>query len=230
MSRNIPPEISKRLKIRDYFRCIWCGTHLYDRHHIIEFHLGGQHTLENLCLLCPNCHRRVHRGEIDPLDLLNRYSTQKKGDRLNGMLNLGIEGHPTFYLGTTQIEGFNILLTHRSKHLLKYKLADDGELLLSYQMFDKLGNLVFWMSDNSFWSTIDYRISNEHGNLRIENLEDGQYLQFTSEGINGLRVMAFSYVGGERFLLTKDRMDLCQINMKNISFVGFNKASVFLNI
>ena len=36
-----------------------------DVHHIIPWETCKEHTYENLIAICPNCHRRAGRGEID---------------------------------------------------------------------------------------------------------------------------------------------------------------------
>lgn len=36
-----------------------------DVHHIIEWAKVKAHEYDNLIALCPNCHRRAHKGEID---------------------------------------------------------------------------------------------------------------------------------------------------------------------
>jgi hypothetical protein len=47
-------------------RCMGCGeaTTVVDAHHIEPRGLGGTDTKENLLVLCPNCHRDVHRGKL----------------------------------------------------------------------------------------------------------------------------------------------------------------------
>ncbi|NOZ84181.1 MAG: HNH endonuclease [Epsilonproteobacteria bacterium] len=36
-----------------------------DVHHIVPYEKCKKHKYENLIALCPNCHRRTHKGEID---------------------------------------------------------------------------------------------------------------------------------------------------------------------
>jgi len=37
---------------------------LLDKHHIISKSKGGSNKAYNIAHLCPNCHRRVHTGDI----------------------------------------------------------------------------------------------------------------------------------------------------------------------
>jgi hypothetical protein len=61
----IPARIKREVLVQAHHRCAICQEPAYDIHHITEWSKGGRHTLDNLIALCPNCHRRVHRGEID---------------------------------------------------------------------------------------------------------------------------------------------------------------------
>ena len=46
-------------------RCEICNKLEHcDNHHIYSLSKGGKNMLGNKCRLCPNCHRRVHMGEI----------------------------------------------------------------------------------------------------------------------------------------------------------------------
>ena len=42
-----------------------CNSTEIDVHHIIPWETCQEHSPENLIALCPNCHRRAHKGEID---------------------------------------------------------------------------------------------------------------------------------------------------------------------
>ena len=45
------------------FSCSLCGWNKAscDLHRIIPGHEGGKYTKENISILCPNCHREVHK-------------------------------------------------------------------------------------------------------------------------------------------------------------------------
>ena len=51
--------------------CMRCGWNLApcDAHHILPKSQGGTQTLENGVLLCPNCHRLAHLGQISSEEL-----------------------------------------------------------------------------------------------------------------------------------------------------------------
>lgn len=59
-SRYVWVGVREELRERSRGLCECCGfAGDSDRHHLIEFHLGGPNTVENLLVLCPSCHTQV---------------------------------------------------------------------------------------------------------------------------------------------------------------------------
>lgn len=57
-------------------KCELCSYDLtIDVHHIIEKKNGGTDDLDNLCILCPNCHALVHRGVLSNMNTRNDIPT-----------------------------------------------------------------------------------------------------------------------------------------------------------
>jgi hypothetical protein len=70
MLENRPPiaaEIRRRVLVEAGHRCAipTCRHIEVDIHHIIPWAQAQAHEYDNLIALCPNCHRRADRGEID---------------------------------------------------------------------------------------------------------------------------------------------------------------------
>lgn len=68
MSRPaIPVEIKRAVFVEAGHRCAIprCGETELDVHHIIPWETCKKHEYSNLIALCPVCHRRAHKGEID---------------------------------------------------------------------------------------------------------------------------------------------------------------------
>lgn len=63
----IPAEIRRRVLVEAGHRCSipTCRYIEVDIHHIKPWADCQEHTYDNLIALCPNCHRRADRGEID---------------------------------------------------------------------------------------------------------------------------------------------------------------------
>lgn len=54
---------------------IYNGKPYLESHHIVWLENGGEDKLSNLCALCPNCHRKVHRVSVeDHIKKLMKYS------------------------------------------------------------------------------------------------------------------------------------------------------------
>jgi predicted restriction endonuclease len=63
----IPADIRRRVLVEAGHRCAipTCRYIEVDIHHIIPWAQRQAHEYDNLIALCPNCHRRADRGEID---------------------------------------------------------------------------------------------------------------------------------------------------------------------
>jgi hypothetical protein len=63
----IPAEIKRKVLVEAGHRCVipHCASAEIDVHHIIPWETCQDHSPDNLIALCPNCHRRAHKGEID---------------------------------------------------------------------------------------------------------------------------------------------------------------------
>lgn len=66
-TRNIPAKLKRRILVEAGHRCAipTCRSFDIDVHHIIPFSKTKKHEYKNLIALCPNCHRRSEKGEID---------------------------------------------------------------------------------------------------------------------------------------------------------------------
>jgi hypothetical protein len=63
----IPAELRRAVLVEAGHRCAVprCGHTDVDVHHIVPWETCKKHEYDNLIALCPNCHRRAHKGEID---------------------------------------------------------------------------------------------------------------------------------------------------------------------
>lgn len=68
----IPAAIRRAVLVEAGHKCAIprCGHADVDIHHIIPWESCERHEYKNLIALCPNCHRRAHKGEIDRKSLL----------------------------------------------------------------------------------------------------------------------------------------------------------------
>lgn len=87
----IPPKILYAFG----FRCCVCGwyipqdyesvdyqpQHGCELHHIDPIAEGGENTLDNIVLLCPNCHKMAHAGKISKDELRKHTKTMEDAER-----------------------------------------------------------------------------------------------------------------------------------------------------
>ena len=72
-------ELSSRTRIKVIKRlnigCSRCGWNedICDMHHINGRKIKDCHNHNNLCYLCPNCHRKIHNGKIKKEELINLF-------------------------------------------------------------------------------------------------------------------------------------------------------------
>jgi hypothetical protein len=66
---HIPAEVRRRVLVEAGHRCAiaTCRTATTEIAHIIPWSQSRSHSFENLIALCPTCHTRYDRGEIDRL-------------------------------------------------------------------------------------------------------------------------------------------------------------------
>lgn len=187
-SRHIPLPIRRDVNERDSFECAWCGVKLTEYHHIVEFSDGGEHTLENLILLCPTCHREFHNktGNIQEDELITRKSIHQAGDRIAGNMQFSADENKV-RCGDLFIINHNPLLTFGDEPVI-YLVKHRDKYLLNCRFYDMDGNLIFWMSKNRYWTIDSFIITvtktsikiikeNDSNNyLKIEQIDD--YFKF----------------------------------------------------
>lgn len=92
----IPAELKRRVLIDSGHRCAipTCKQTEVDLHHIIPWESCRKHEYDNLIALCPNCHRRAHKGEIDRKSLKiyknNIILKIEHGEVQSGLIDLDI--------------------------------------------------------------------------------------------------------------------------------------------
>ena len=168
-SRYIKKVIREVVNKRDFFECAWCGIKLTEKHHIIEFSDGGENVAENLILLCPVCHEEVHKSNspIDREELILRKSTHLKGDRIAGNMPFDAPTNEV-RVGTFAIINHNPLLAFNKEPVLALSKHGDG-FVVDCRLFNKKGDLIFWMSKNRFWANSDFAVSLNNKKLQISN-------------------------------------------------------------
>ena len=74
--KAIPKAIRDKLLVDAMHRCCLCPEHhdVTDLHHIVPISEGGPNTEDNLMVICPTCHAKIHRfRRSHTLDQLRMY-------------------------------------------------------------------------------------------------------------------------------------------------------------
>lgn len=116
--RNVRPEVRRAVLLEAGYNCVnpVCRIPLIHVHHIDYVENGGPDTEENLIALCPNCHARVHMGNI-PEEAIRTWKTMVvmanhawAKETLNALLFLDTELSQGLYLTGDGVVRFTDLL------------------------------------------------------------------------------------------------------------------------
>src|SRR6266404_2591237 len=76
--RYIPTPLENLLFELSGYKCGICSAPWLEIHHIEELGDGGQTEYENLIVLCPNCHTRVHSQGVPSKEELRHYKLKQE--------------------------------------------------------------------------------------------------------------------------------------------------------
>ena len=76
--RYVPTALEQLLFELANHRCTVCRAPWLEVHHIDELSEGGLTAYENLIVLCPNCHTRVHRENVPSKTELRHYKLKQE--------------------------------------------------------------------------------------------------------------------------------------------------------
>lgn len=76
--RYVPTPLENLLYEIAGHRCTICAAPWLEIHHINELGEGGETTYDNLIVLCPNCHTRVHAQNVPSRDELRHYKRKQE--------------------------------------------------------------------------------------------------------------------------------------------------------
>ena len=65
LTRSIPAEVKRKVRLRCKFGCVKCRCGLYEYHHFDPpFAEATAHNPDGICCLCPTCHALIERGHL----------------------------------------------------------------------------------------------------------------------------------------------------------------------
>ncbi len=100
-ARDIPAEIARKVRQECGFCCVICRAPIYDYDHIDQFSEVGEHTVENLALLCPMHHSGKSRQRIHPETVRRaRSEAASNAENRTGQWALPAAGQLSLEVGT----------------------------------------------------------------------------------------------------------------------------------
>ena len=76
--RYVPTDLERLLFELAGHQCTICRAPWLEIHHIDELSEGGQTAFDNLIVLCPNCHTRVHKDRVPTKRELRNYKLKQE--------------------------------------------------------------------------------------------------------------------------------------------------------
>jgi hypothetical protein len=149
---------------------------------------------------------------IATFELLERKSTHLRGDRDEGSISLN-QVSPHFALAKGQFYNTPVLVRIGGVPLFSYRVNPGKEILLSVRIYNKEGDLIFWMADNRYWTPSDITVTRRARSLEIVNESLGityfkLYPEITYASETFLRLESQGYINGVLFAITPDKFFL----------------------
>jgi hypothetical protein len=213
-TRYIPKAISDAVKKQHFFECAWCAEPLTERHHIEEFSEGGDHTKENLILLCPVCHTKVHQGKISKEELIERKSTHKKADRMKGGFKISVKSLK-FIVGGNSFTDTPVILRYNLENVI-YATKQEDNILVNLRFYNKEGDLIFWMSENHYWTLSDFVVTYTLDKLEITNKSGKGFFKMWKQH-DALFINGENYLNGRLCTFDENGTNF-SLTVKNTSF------------
>jgi trigger factor len=135
---HIPSEIKRKVRQKCKFACIICRCPIYDYEHLVDYSICKEHTVKNIFLLCPNCHRKKTNGTIshqqilESEELLTQFHTTKPEKIYNKEF--------TLIIGNNKIKTFNGYL---------FRIIENNYFLFKNVNNEKLIDAVFYDENNN---------------------------------------------------------------------------------
>ncbi|MGL5363149.1 MAG: hypothetical protein ACRDBH_09725 [Bosea sp. (in: a-proteobacteria)] len=152
LSRSIPAEIKRAVRVRDGFGCIFCGNALitYD-HFNPEFRDAETHDADHIHLMCGSCENKRRRGHIadsvmsqkidQQFALSNGYSKEK--------IYNGIIKNNVFDIGSTKFVDCKSIIKDNGKSILWLSKSDeDDSFLLNFVFNGPNGKTILKIENN----------------------------------------------------------------------------------
>ena len=163
-----PRPVKRELRQRAGYGCCRCGFAIYQYHHIIPYSVDQHFRVEDMMILCPNCHSMATDGALT-LDEQRRIQRQPYNVRqgyASGAVKIN-QPYCAVAAGGFLLVGRGPLITVDEHPLLILEPGDDGEMMLSIKLLDE-NNQTLALIEQNEWVAGDPTIWDmESGHQRL---------------------------------------------------------------
>jgi trigger factor len=203
-----PDPVKRQLRQRGGYGCCRCGFAIYQYHHIIPYSAEPHFRVEDMMILCPNCHSMATDGAltIDEQRAIQQEPYNLRRGYASGAMKVN-QPYCAVAAGGVLLVGNGPLITADEFPLLTLEAGHGGEMLLSINLMDEHDHALAlieqneWVSgDASIWDmesghqkltirqayrriSLDINAKNEPVRLRAELWRKGRLIGLNQTGV-----------------------------------------------
>ncbi len=156
LSRYIPADVERDVRVRSKFGCVFCRSAIYQYEHITpEFSDAIEHNSDHICLLCGRCHDKVTKGQISKDSVRRQYEkVQEDAEVRRPFDDFVLDSRRlTVVLGSSIFHGARTLIEIDGEAVLAIEPPEDGASFptISGEFSDENGQELFRIERN-VWS------------------------------------------------------------------------------
>lgn len=207
---SAPAAVKRQLRQEAGFGCCVCGLPIYQYHHIVPWAVDPHFRPADMMILCPLHHDAASKGALtEEQQRAAKSSPRNIAEGLTfGELAIN-QSYLALAIGGVFLVGDGPLLTVDGETLLRTRLGEDNELLLSVRLFDRQDQLLAEIDDNE-WITGDplpWDLESDHQRLVIRSAPYGIALSIDAKQ-EPIRLRGELWRNGERIRLRPSGLEL----------------------
>ncbi len=194
LSRNIPNDIKRKIRLASGFGCVVCGFAIYQYEHVMpDFADAESHDPNAITLLCATCHDQVTRGIWSKDKVVNamRNPRTKQAGYSRFQLDIDSESNLLVQIGNKRFGGVKDIILIDSFPILSIRPPEESNSppLINASFYDQNGDLIAQIIDNEWHgSTSTFDIEAVGNRISIRNTEKKIDLEVTVQTPNGIAV------------------------------------------
>lgn len=228
----IPEDVKRKVRQKCYFGCIHCGVPLVDYHHIQKYADVQSHDVDNMVLLCPTCHRRLHAGLYSSEDYEKDIITPYNSIHLSAhdfFVTPKEENHYIIIGGST-FKNTPTILEYNGERIFWCNYDEDDHLLFNAKFFNRKGKLIAEVKDNEWKTYIKdgmWDFTYQGGVLKINSAPNKIDLILSIKE-SGIELKCNMLIGGIPFIINENEIVVGNTVLKVCSLEN-SKCAISIN-